>query len=92
MTSPPPFPYTTFGTFTVTHRATGRAVVDEGCCIECARTAGRQIAALNLDWSAVTADNSTDWANGLSEETKAALVRARSIWCEAEFCAQGDGE
>lgn len=55
-----------YGTFAVTHLPTGlRASGD--ACIECARAAGRALAALPVDWSTVTRDGFKEWMQALPD-------------------------
>ena len=74
------------GGFAITHTPTGAAITDGTGCIECARAAGKRLAA--LDWSAVTQDNTEEWAGRLSDEDRQTLLHYRALeWgCDAEYC------
>lgn len=76
------------GAFTVMHRPTGRNVVEGEGCIECCRSAGKALAALDADWSTLTPANSVEWSAALSDDTKVAFTAARSVgWlCDAKDC------
>lgn len=78
------------GTFTITHRPTGREFTKNGGCIDCCRETGRLLAALAVDWSGLTADTSMDWLAALPADTQAAVARARTIRCDQWHCDQDD--
>lgn len=66
------------GDFTLTHRATGRALSQPGCA-ECCREAGHAVSKLGLDWSGVTADTSKAWVQRLAEDQ---AIRADDGACD----------
>lgn len=78
------------GTFYVTHLPTGTRLAggDEGVCVNCCRKASLELAAMSADWTALTTDNSIEWANALPDDAKAALTGARDVsWtCDTEYC------
>jgi hypothetical protein len=78
------------GTFTITHRPTGREFTESGGCIDCCREAGRLLAEVAVDWSALTADNSLDWLMALPADAQAAVTKARAISCDQWHCGQDD--
>lgn len=79
------------GDFTIAHRPTGRMVSEGPGCIECCRYAGRKLAELGVDWSALVVDNSREWAAGLTTEQQQQLAEHRAVaWrCDAEPCDTG---
>jgi hypothetical protein len=79
------------GTFLVTHLGTGRSVTDGGC-VECARRAGKALAALPVDWSTLTQANVDEWTAGVPDEAKRELAIIGEVaWaCDAEYCESDD--
>jgi hypothetical protein len=76
------------GRFTITHRPTGLNFVASPGCIQCCRSAGRAMVALDLDWPSLTAANGTEWAKALPDDVRVAFADARSVgfYCTAGAC------
>lgn len=77
------------GTFTVQHHPSGRPVGDP-VCVNCCRRAGQALAALPVDWSALSATNGSAWVAALDEATRRAFAEARpTAWgCAASYCPE----
>lgn len=82
------------GAFVVTHRPTGTVLTEGGGCIECARLAGRELAALDVDWSTLTSDYAEAWFAELPQDVKYRFWEVRPVeWaCDAEPCEHEDSE
>lgn len=76
------------GAFAVTFRPSGTRLSEGAGCIECCRSAGKALAALDVNWSTLTADTGAEWLAALPAETQHALAEARTVeWlCDAELC------
>lgn len=82
------------GRFSITHLPSGWDLGGGSGCVSCCRRAGREIAALGLDWSVVTSNEAREWAEALPAETRKALHRARALdqRCDAWDCGADDPE
>ncbi|TBL29076.1 hypothetical protein EYA84_25330 [Verrucosispora sp. SN26_14.1] len=76
------------GGFTITHLPTGLAFGEGPACINCCRSSGQKFAAMDTDWSALTAATASEWAAGLSDADRETLMLYRPLeWrCDAELC------
>lgn len=76
------------GGFVLTHVPTGGSISEGQGCIECCRANGRALAALPVDWSALTKTNAADWSAGWPDDLKSKFSDYRAVeWgCDAENC------
>ncbi len=76
------------GGFTITHRVTGTSIAEGMGCVECCRWAGKEMAALEADWSTLTSDNGKGWFAAIPEAAQRRFMEVRAVeWmCDAETC------
>ncbi|MFB6392568.1 hypothetical protein [Polymorphospora lycopeni] len=81
------------GTFQVTHQPSGLNMGDGSGCINCCRRAGRALAALSVDWSQITVENSRELSAAWSDEVKMSVAVARTVeWgCDTDYCDYPEG-
>jgi hypothetical protein len=82
------------GGFYITHLPTSTTIPDNQACIECCRAAGRRLAGMEIDWSAVDAEGTQTLVASLEGRERDLLVKAVHIMrgCSQRGCYHDDAE
>lgn len=79
------------GAFTITHTTTGRVFAQGQACIECAVTAARRLAALDLDWTKANISSAESMVAFLGNDREAVGKALHDFGkCVQQICALGD--
>jgi hypothetical protein len=80
------------GGFNITH-VSGKVVAPGQACIECAREAGRQLAATGIDWPAIVVDNAQALRASLGDKYEAVITALRLFGkCAQQVCFHEEEE
>lgn len=81
------------GGFLITHLPTSRTIPDNQACIACCRAAGRILASMELDWSAVDGEQAKTLVASLEGDEKQRLMRAVHTMraCRQRACSHDEG-
>ena len=78
------------GTFMVTHRPTGTALLFSSGCIYCCRQSAEVFA--RFDWSSTADEGGVEaMVAAFDDEQRRVFSLAMNVWCDTEYCA-GDDE